>query len=49
MTSLYLRFWYGFEMVMAYLASNMNDTDSMYNHLDMADRIYIKWWKANHD
>ena len=47
MTSLLYRLWYGFEMTMAYLASNMGDSASMYNHIDMADRVYIKWWKLN--
>lgn len=43
--SLWYRWWYSWEMLMAYLASNMGDSISMHNHLSMADRVYLKWWK----
>lgn len=43
--SILYRLWYGFECSQAYLAGMMGDTMSMHNHLSMADRVWIKWWK----
>lgn len=41
----FYRFWYGFEMSMAYLAGNMGDTVSMANHERMADVVWGKWFR----
>ncbi len=41
---LFYRYWYAFEMTMAYLASNMGDTISMENHERMADVAWKKWF-----
>jgi hypothetical protein len=43
--SLLYRLWYGFECVNAYLAGMMGEDDVMHNHLAMADRAWLKWWK----
>lgn len=47
MKSLWYRYHYGFELTQAYLAGMMGDTMSMNNHLSMADRVWIKWWKES--
>ena len=41
---LFYRYWYGFEMAMAYLASNMDDTMATLNHERMADVAWKKWF-----
>lgn len=45
MKSLLYRLWYGYEAAQAYLAGMMGDTACMHNHLNMADRVWIRWWK----
>lgn len=45
MKRLFYRYWYGFEMAMAYLAENMGDVESMLNHEHMADIVWVKWFK----
>jgi hypothetical protein len=32
-------------MANSYLAGMMGDTATMHNHLAMADRVYLMWWK----
>lgn len=45
MKSILYRLWYGYEMSQAYIAGMIGDTACMTNHLSMADRVYLMWWK----
>ncbi len=45
MRRIFLRYRYGFELTLAYLAGNMGDTQYMDDHVSAADKVWLELWK----